>query len=154
MPDTTAVHDDFVIERRYPASPERVFAAFSTLEGKNAWFSGPNDKWEKIDGHFDFRVGGSESLEGRWKSGMITRFDCDYQDIVANRRIAYAYRMKIDGKPISVSLSSIEFHPDGTGTRLVHTEHGIYLDGFEDGGGREHGISAQLDKLGSLFVMA
>lgn len=84
----------------------------------------------------------------------MSRFDADYHDIVENRRIVVAYRMKIDGTPISVSLTSIEFQPDGTGTRLVHTEHGIYLDGYDDNGGRKHGIGLQLDKLGELFVPA
>ena len=146
-----AVHDKFVIERRFPQSPARVFAAFATEAGKTRWFSGPNDQWDAIDRHFDFSVGGTEHLEGRWKSGTVSRFDASYHDIVADARIVYAYRMTIDGKPISVSLSSIEFIPDGTGTRLVHTEHGIYLDGYEDKGSRFHGISAQYDKLGETL---
>jgi len=147
MPDTPAVHDKFVIERRFPQPPARVFAAFSTEEGKARWFSGPNEQWDATDRHFDFRVGGTEHLEGRWKSGTVTRFDCSYHDIAEDSRIVYAYRMKIDGKPISVTLASIELFADGTGTHLVHTEHGIYLDGYEDNGSRLHGTTALYDRL-------
>jgi uncharacterized protein YndB with AHSA1/START domain len=142
-----AVHDRFILERRFRQGPAKVFAAFATEEGKARWFSGPNELWDAVSRHFDFSVGGTEHLEGKWKNGMVTRFDATYHDIVADSRIVYAYRMKIDGKPISVNLTSIELHPDGTGTRLVHTEHGIYLDGYEDKGSREHGIGIQLDKL-------
>ena len=147
MPDTPAVHDKFVIERRFPQSPAKVFAAFATEEGKARWFSGPNDQWDAIDRHFDFNVGGTEHLEGRWKNGTVSRFDCSYHDIVADSRIVYAYRMKIDGKPISVNLASIELFADGTGTHLVHTEHGIYLDGYEDKGSRLHGTGLLYDRL-------
>jgi uncharacterized protein YndB with AHSA1/START domain len=146
-----AVHDKFVIERRFKQGPAKVFAAFSTEEGKARWFSGPNDAWEMVDRHFDFRTGGTEHLEGKWQSGTITRFDCSYHDIVRDSRIVYAYRMKLNGEPISVNLCSIELLPDGDGTRLLHTEHGIYLDGYEDNGSRFHGISLQYDKLGETL---
>ncbi|MDG2532835.1 SRPBCC family protein [Sphingomonas sp. HITSZ_GF] len=142
-----AVHDKFVIERRFRQSPAKVFAAFATEEGKARWFSGPNELWDLVDRRFDFRVGGTEHLEGQWKSGTVTRFDASYHDIVADSRIVYAYRMQLNGKPISVSLCSIELLADGEGTRLLHTEHGIYLDGYEDKGSRFHGISLQYDKL-------
>ena len=60
-----AVHDKFVIERRFKQAPAKVFAAFATEEGKARWFSGPNETWDMVDRHFDFRVGGTEHLEGR-----------------------------------------------------------------------------------------
>ncbi len=55
--------------------------------------------------------------------------------------------MKIDGVPISVSLATIEFKPAGTGTLLVITEQGAFLDGYEDGGSREHGTGMLLGRL-------
>ncbi|MES2444115.1 MAG: SRPBCC family protein [Pseudomonadota bacterium] len=147
----TAVHDKFVLERSYRQSPATVFAALSTEEGKARWFTAPNAEWEQVVRHLDFRVGGTERLVGKWKSGMVTEYDATYQNIVPHERIVYAYHMHIDGKPISVSLACIELHAEGAGTRLVHTEHGIYLDGFEDKGGRAHGIGLHLDKLGETL---
>ena len=55
--------------------------------------------------------------------------------------------MQIDGVPISVSLATVEFKPAGKGTRLIITEQGAFLDGFDDGGGREHGTRALLERL-------
>lgn len=151
MSDAPAVHDRFTIERTYPHAPAKVFAAFATEEGKQRWFSGPNDQWDLIDREFDFRVGGIETIEGRWKSGTISRMDAVYHDIVPDRRIVYSYRMMIDGTPISVSMTSVEMVPDGSGTRFTLTEHGIYLDGYEDKGSREHGVGWQMDKLGETL---
>jgi hypothetical protein len=38
--------------------------------------------------------------------------------------------------------------PEGTGTRLIYTEQGVYLDGYEDPAEREHGTGILLDALG------
>ncbi len=64
-----------------------------------------------------------------------------------DERIVYAYAMQIDGTPISVSLATIEFKLAGSGTRLVITEQGAFLDAFDDGGGREQGTRALLERL-------
>jgi uncharacterized protein YndB with AHSA1/START domain len=151
MPDAPAVHDRFTIERTFPHAPAKVFAAFATEEGKERWFSGPNDLWDRTDREFEFSVGGIETIEGRWKDGKVTRMDLVYHDIVPDRRIVYSYRMKIDGTPISVSLTSIELAAEGAGTRFTLVEHGIYLDGYEDKGSREHGVGWQIDKMGETL---
>ena len=41
--ERSTVHSTFVIERTYPASPERVFAAWSDQAAKAQWF-GPGEK--------------------------------------------------------------------------------------------------------------
>ena len=151
MTEQQAVHDRFAIDRVYPHAPAKVFAAFATEEGKQRWFSGPNDQWDLIDRVFEFHVGGIETIEGRWKSGTVSRMDAVYHDIVPGRRIVYSYRMTINGAPISVSMTSIELTPEGKGTRLLLTEHGIYLNGYEDKGSREHGVGWQMDKLGETL---
>jgi uncharacterized protein YndB with AHSA1/START domain len=151
MPDTPAVHDRFTIERTFPHAPAKVFAAFSTEEGKRRWFSAPSDEWDLVERAFDFRVGGIETIEANWKSGRNSRMDLVYHDIVPDRRIVYSYRMRIDGTPISVNMTSVELVPAEGGTRLTLTEHGIYLDGYEDKGSREHGVGWQIDKLGETL---
>jgi len=37
--------------------------------------------------------------------------------------------------------------PAGSGTRLVFTEQGAYLDGYDDVAGREHGTRELLESL-------
>jgi uncharacterized protein YndB with AHSA1/START domain len=133
--ETPAVaHDTFALERSFAAPPARVFAAWATPDGKAAWFGAPADQWKALRRDFDFRVGGSEVVEGKWVSGTVTRFDAFYLDIVPDRRIVYAYSMHQDDRHISISLATVELFPNGTGTRLVVTEQGAFLDGYQDGG--------------------
>ena len=143
----SVTHGMFCLERTYDAPPARVFAAFATEEGKSRWFSGSNDAWDQVHRAFDFRVGGREALEGRWKTGMISRFDATYYDIKDGERIVYVYEMTINGTKISTSLATVEFAADGAWTRLKVTEQGAFLDGYDDAGSREKGTVALLERL-------
>jgi uncharacterized protein YndB with AHSA1/START domain len=67
---------------------------------------------------------------------------------VPNERIISTYEMHLDETRISVSLATVELSPAGKGTRLVYTEQGAFLDGFDDVAGREHGTGKLLDALG------
>ena len=147
MSRRSAHHATFVIERSYAAPPSRVFRAFADPVAKARWFQGP-DEWGKGERHFDFRVGGRESSSGGPKGGPVHAFNCVYQDIVPNERIVYTYDMHLNDKLISVSLTTIEFEPKETGTRLVFTEQGVFLDGHDDAASRERGTGWLLDKLG------
>jgi len=147
-PARTVSHGAFTIERTYPGvTPQRVFDAFATAAGKDAWFSGPDERWDIVERVFDFRVGGHERLVGQWKTGMKTEFDATYWDIVPGERIVYAYSMHLDGRKISVSLATFEFKRDGAGTRFVMHEDGAFLDGYDDNGSREQGSREIVEKL-------
>jgi uncharacterized protein YndB with AHSA1/START domain len=141
----SAVHSTFVISRFYDATPARVFAAWSTPE-KTRWFVGP-DNWNKSNHKIDFRVGGSESDSGGPPGGPVHFYEARFQDIVPNERIVSTYDMHLDKTRISVSLATVELKPDGKGTRLVYTEQGVFLDGYDDAGSRERGTRDLLDNL-------
>jgi len=66
---------------------------------------------------------------------------------VPERRIIVAYSMTVGGNPISASLATLQFEPDGKGTRLVFTEQGAFLDGYDDAGQREEGWRELLEAL-------
>ena len=152
-PARSAAHGLFTIERTYPGvTPQRVFNAFATVEGKAGWFSGPDERWTIVEREFDFRVGGTERLVGKWTTGMVTKFEARYFDIIPGERIVYAYEMHLDGRKISVSLATIEFKPAGDGAQLVLTEQGAFLDGYDDGGSRERGTNELIDKLGAWLA--
>ena len=145
MTDRSAVHSSFVLERTYAADPARVFAAFEDPESKNRWFVN-GDGWGTDNYQLDFRVGGREIYRGQ-HGGMAVTFDAIYYDIIENERLIWAYDMNMNGDRISVSLSTIELHPEGAGTRLVFTEHDTFLDGFEAVGPREEGTKELLSAL-------
>ena len=146
MSQRSSRHSSFVIERKYPASPARVFSAWSDIEVKARWFAG-SDEWTLVERKMDFRIGGREKLKGRWKSGMVSDYDSLYYDIIENERIIYTYDMRLNDKKISVSLSTVEFRPAGSGTLLTYNEQDVFLDEFEDNGSRERGTQELLDRL-------
>jgi uncharacterized protein YndB with AHSA1/START domain len=139
-------HATFVIERCYDAPPSQIFRAFADPLLKPRWFAGP-EGWERGKCGFDFRVGGRECSTGGPPGEPTHCFDAVYQDIVPNQRIVYSYDMHLGDKRISVSLTTIELQPAGTGTRLVFTEQGVFLDGYDDAASREQGTRCLLDKL-------
>jgi uncharacterized protein YndB with AHSA1/START domain len=141
----------FSLERTYDAPRARVWAAFATLEGKAAWFEG-GDGYTLIERIFDFREGGRERASGRWESGVVSRFDATYFDIIPHQRIVYAYEMHLDDAKISVSLATVEFRDADGGTRLLVTETGAFLDGYDDAGSREHGTNFLMDRMGASLA--
>jgi len=152
MTSRSVVHGSFTVTRTWKAAPGRVFDAFATEEGKAKWFAGLPG-WEKQEKRWDFREGGHEVMQGKHPSGTVSRFDCLYRDIVPPSatemgRIVYSYVMHLDGRKISVSQACIEIRPEAGGTKLVVTEYGDFLDGYDDNGSREHGTNLLMDLLG------
>lgn len=135
-------HTTFVIERTYGASPARVFAAWANPEAKAQWFPRADE--------FDFRVGGREFNRGSHEGATYT-YDAHYQDIVPDQRIVYTYIMDRDETRISISVTTVEFKPAGTGTKLLYTEQGAFLDGEDRPEDREHGTKILLDALDEVL---
>lgn len=161
------IHDTFRIKRTYPATPERVFAAFTTKEAKEIWGDTGDlspvggetggetggeagaDTDSTSESEFDFRAGGRERFSFGY-NGIAYRYDALYYDIVPAQRIIYSYEMYANDARISVSVATIEFAAAGDGTALTVTEQGTYLDGFDGPDAprlRQEGVTEMLDNL-------
>ena len=147
----SAVHASFTVERAYDAAPAVVFHALTDQAAKDRWFGGGDD-CTVVERTMDVRPGGREWLKGRWASGTVHTFDAVYFDVVPNDRLVYVYEMHLNDRKISVSLATLELTPIGAGTRLVVTEQGAFLDGYDDNGSREHGTGWLLDRLGASLA--
>jgi uncharacterized protein YndB with AHSA1/START domain len=150
MTERSVTHSTFVIERVYPVSPARVFYALSDPAAKKRWFVGP-DEWCQSRFEMDFRIGGKEVNAGGPEGGPTHSFNAIYHDIVADQRIIYSYDMHLDDTRISVSLATIDLKPEGASTRLVFTEQGAFLDGWDQPDQRERGTRNLLDALGEAL---
>jgi uncharacterized protein YndB with AHSA1/START domain len=143
MSDHAVTHATFTLERTYPVPPDRVFAAWADPELKCRWFAGADS------GHqLDFRVGGREINHAR-HSGAEVSFESLYRDIVADERIVHTSVLSQDGRPATVSLTTVELHAVDGSTRLVLTEQGAFLDGLEQPAWRDRGTGDWLDALGA-----
>jgi uncharacterized protein YndB with AHSA1/START domain len=147
-------HGMFTVERRYDASPQRVFQAYSDPVAFRRWFVEAPGATVYEWAH-DFCVGGHGG--GRYRFGGqendVGFNDTLFLDIVENRRIILSYVM---GREVgnekhrdSASLATIELAPDGGGTRLTYTEQGAYFG--EDGAAhiplREGGCARMFENL-------
>jgi uncharacterized protein YndB with AHSA1/START domain len=144
----TVTHRTFSIERTYPVSPARVFAAFADPVVKRRWFV-DGEGWDIDEYTSDFRIGGHEISRFRFEGGPPISNDTLYLDIVPEQRLIFSYTMALSGAIFSASLATITFAATDAGTRMVYTEQGTFIGDPEQAVGRETGCQELLDKLGA-----
>ena len=83
----------FTVERRFDASPQRVFAAFTDREIKQRWMGCDHVASPVID-RLDFTVGGREISRGSADDGEHL-FEGTYLDIVSDHRFVFAFVMHV-----------------------------------------------------------
>lgn len=157
MTERTVIHSTFVIERHYPASPEKVFTAFSDPARKRHWFA-EGEGFAVDEFEMDFRVGGTERSRFRFQGngplpeGTPMGNDTTFHDIVPNQRIVLAYTMTVGDNRISTSLATFEFLPAQNGTDLIFTEQAAFFEGADNAEIREAGWRQLFDQLAKALA--
>jgi uncharacterized protein YndB with AHSA1/START domain len=149
MTPSASTHTDFVIEREFAAAPEAVFQAWADPDAKRGWSDCHPEHTTAYQ--LDFRPHGRETHRVVYPDGRVQDIEKVFFDIVPGRRIVFAYDIRLDTRPLSVSLVTVEFFAGGRGTRMVYTEQLAYLDGHEDRSQRLHGTQEGLDRLALLL---
>ena len=149
-------HATFTIERSYPTTPERVFAAFADPQKKRRWYGEAGGKKPEIF-EMDFRVGGSDRTQSRLGPdtpfpGVVLANHSTYQDIQPNRRIVFAYTMSIGDRRISASLATVEFIATATGTDLIFTDQGAFFEGSDGPTMRNQGWNVLAERLAAVVT--
>jgi uncharacterized protein YndB with AHSA1/START domain len=153
MKEQSVIHNTFVIERSYPATPEQVFAALSNPGKRRRWlFEGQNH--EVVSFEMDFRAGGHERGVSRFGPktpfpGTLLTREGEFKDIVPNERVVSASAMAIADKRISVSLETFELLPTEKGTDLIFTYQTAFFEGADGPEMRQDGWRKLLEKLGT-----
>jgi uncharacterized protein YndB with AHSA1/START domain len=147
MSDSKIHHASFSVERVYRASPDRVFAAFTEAEARRRWLV-ESDGWTVHAYEPPAKVAPGAVEASRFSppgADVVITNDTTYLDVAPCERLIFAYAMTAGGQPLSSSLSTVEFAPEGGGTHVILTEQGAYHDG--DVAGREAGTRGLLESL-------
>lgn len=148
--EPSTIHSTFVVERSYPHSTERVFSAFADPAKKRRWFA-PDEQHSVEKFELDFRIGGKEHLVYRMGpdapiAGVITNCGTIH-DLIMNQRFVASYTMALNDRTFSVAVLTIELLPTATGTNLICTHQGTYLEGADGPEMRKQGWTYLLDSL-------
>lgn len=145
-------HNTFVIERNFPSTPERVFAAFAAPAKKRRWFAEAHHH-EVGTYEMDFRVRGLET--SRYKMNATTPLPGVellstgvFHVIVLNERIVSSSTMSIGGNIISAALATFELVLAANGdTDLIFTHQAAFFEGADGPQMREQGWRSLFDRL-------
>ena len=133
--------------RRYDASPERMWQAFTDPTDMAQWMWGGFTKNAVADANL--RVGGrysvytdSNATKDGWHTDRIGRLGV-YVEIIPNEKLVYTlhwdapvgYNQKSD--PVADEFFVVTFAPDGDGTIVEVNHYGIPSDGVSAEG---HGL--------------
>lgn len=140
-------HGSFKVRRWYAASPATVFAAFAQAEARRQWLIFAEGWTVHEYRPAELAVPGAVEFSSFSPPGasVVLTNATTWLHVDEGRTLIYAYHMTASGQPLSSSLVTIRFKPDGAGTHLELTEQGAYFDG--NIAGREEGTRALLDEV-------
>jgi len=142
----SVAHISFVLDRWFAAPPTRVFQAWADPDAKRRW-ADCHAEVGTTEYSMDFRPGGREIHRAILPDARPQLVEKTFLEILPNARIIFAYAMEADGRHLSASLVTVEFHAERSGTRLKLTEQLAYLDGHDDLDERKRGTDEGLDRL-------
>lgn len=146
MSAVAAVKPSLTIRRRFKASPERVFRAWTEPAQIARWF-GPGEI-KVLEAEFEPRPGGRFMIHAVSPSGEDHRVSGLVKEAVPNEKVVYTWAWQ--STPERQSLVTVEFKPDGDGTLLVLTHEQFFDEPARDR--HNAGWSAALDKLEAYLV--
>jgi uncharacterized protein YndB with AHSA1/START domain len=146
MTKRSVKHATIVLERRYAASPARVFAAWADPASRLRW-GPPSDTAAIAFLETDFRVGGRDVSKCGSKGSLVFHVDTRYEDIVLEQRIVMVETVSTAEARLASSLITVELKAEGAMTRLVLTDQIAAFDDSDMIADSKAGWSASLDNL-------
>lgn len=119
---SAAAHRDqrpsLTITRRFRASPQKVYAAWTSAENLIQWFAAAQAKPGSIKADLDVRVGGRYGISFTDEnSGEYHEVGGLYREVVPNERLKFSWAWH--STPERESQVAIELKGDASGTLMV-----------------------------------
>ncbi|MEZ4562778.1 MAG: SRPBCC domain-containing protein [Thermomicrobiales bacterium] len=140
---------EYVMERTFAATPQRVFEAYTTAEQIAAWW-GQRATTTLVEA-LDVRPGGVWRIVQHDAYGVAYEFHGTYLE-VSPRRLVNTFEFA--GYPGHVVTDSVTFEPDGPGTRVVASSRFASKDDLDGmlASGMEGGANESWDRLAELLT--
>jgi len=138
-------HATIKLEHSYAAPLERVFSEFADPVARARWSAPSNDAL--IYDEADFRVGGKDVFRCGPKGNPKFRGETRYLHIVPNARVVSSETVDMDGQPLAVALTTLDFEPTDDGTNLTATLQIVSFAGPDMIHGYESGNKSALNNL-------
>jgi uncharacterized protein YndB with AHSA1/START domain len=135
------------IKRRFKASPEKLYAAWTDPEKVGHWFGCAGAS--VIDASFDVRVGGSYTIVIRKANGEESRVSGVYRDVIPNRKLVFTWTPEWRLEAESLVTLLITPAESGSYLTLIHEK---FVD-EETREATENGWGSCLDRL-DLYLAA
>ena len=116
--------------RTIPASPERVFEAWTSSEQMKRWTC--PDPTARVEVDIDLRVGGRHLIRMEVEGGPFTAFGT-YREIDPPRRLVYTWQWKQPHPMMVETVVTVEFLPVEGGTEIRLTHEGFPASSDRDG---------------------
>jgi uncharacterized protein YndB with AHSA1/START domain len=142
--------DTLIVTRRFKATRERVFAAFSSLEAMSSWFGPPGSK--VLGDSIDFKAGGLYRVRVKTSDDELVVSGA-YREITPPAKLVFTWKWEDDEDWVHVeSVITLEFHSHGAETELQLTQVGFPAPASRD----RHGIGwgACFDQLNAALAAA
>ena len=138
-------HATIKLEHSYAAPLERVFSEFADPVARARWSAPSNNAL--IYDEADFRVGGKDVFRCGPKGNPKFRGETRYLHIVPNARVVSSETVDMDGQPLAVALTTLDFEPTDDGTNLTVTLQIVSFAGPDMIHGYESGNKSALNNL-------
>ena len=149
MPNATSTSESAIVlevRRRFAASRDRVFAAWTSAEALKRWHAPENAVVQ--DAGVDFRVGGRYHVQMLGNDGGLHFVGGQYREIDPPKRIVLTWRWETS-KEGRESIVTVDFIDHGTETEIVLTHEGLVSE--QDHQGHRHGWIGCFEKLAATL---
>ena len=135
------------LTRRFNASPEKVWQAWTDPQALKQWF-GPGEITSVPMAEIDLRVGGRFHVLMLTDSGEEHDVSGIYQEVVPLKKLRFSWYWK--STPERVSMVTVVLKPAGKGTEMEFRHEQFFNE--EARSGHEHGWTGSFQKLEALLA--